>query len=299
MKITYFHTIFFITLALTDLTLPAGNIDSGSGYMKSGNTFSFVRISSGFSKLPNTQTLLGIQSSFLNSDSDGDGNSNILEFDNDNDGLADTDELFTYLTDHNNPDSDDDTIRDRYEVENNLDPFTDDRNGDKDGDGFSNQQEFERGTNSSNYKIVLIKGWNLVSIAGMPTDNTISGIFENKIRSRVWYWDEDRFRSANELQQFRAYWVYSPFEDESKNLAELSSPTPVNSFTINLHLGWNLISIPRMPNINSVESILKKFNSEPVWNWDGLKLRSVTEIEPLKGYWVYAREPASITVNLP
>jgi hypothetical protein len=190
----------------------ADSFNSAAGQIHSDDSEGFIQISSGFSRLPTAQTLLGVRSSFLNPDSDGDGHPDILELDNDDDGLADNDELFTHSTDHNDPDSDDDTMTDGYEVENNLNPLADDRNADNDGDGFSNLQEFERGTSAGVYKIELKAGWNLISIARVPTYNTIDLILKGFNSGAVWYWEDGLFRVATRMQPMKGYWVYAPID---------------------------------------------------------------------------------------
>ncbi len=74
----------------------------------------------------------------INNAADGD-----LDFDND--GLINKAE-FQVRTSVKNPDTDNDQIDDGYEVQNDLDPFTNDANADKDGDGLTNKAEFDAGT---------------------------------------------------------------------------------------------------------------------------------------------------------
>lgn len=91
-------------------------------------------------------------------DSDGDGISDSRErlvfstdphvYDSDGDGLSDFEETHRYTTDPNREDSDDDGIWDGWEVVYGLNP-TDvlDGGDDADGDGLTNLEEFELGTN--------------------------------------------------------------------------------------------------------------------------------------------------------
>ena len=69
--------------------------------------------------------------------------------DTDGDGLTDLEE-YEIGTDPFDPDSDDDFLPDGWEIENGLDPSdatgNNGQNGDHDGDGVSNQQEFENGS---------------------------------------------------------------------------------------------------------------------------------------------------------
>jgi len=89
-------------------------------------------------------------------DNDGDGLSNLeeedlgtspLATDTDADGLSDKDEGTLYGTDPLLADSDDDYIRDGFEVDVGLDPLVSNYYGDLDGDGWLNLDEFRLGSN--------------------------------------------------------------------------------------------------------------------------------------------------------
>ena len=67
-------------------------------------------------------------------------------FDSDKDGLNDYEELFVYLTDKDDTDSDDDLMPDGYEVENGLNPLLDDSDLDLDNDDLKNYDEYLYGT---------------------------------------------------------------------------------------------------------------------------------------------------------
>lgn len=97
-------------------------------------------------------------------DTDGDGISDGREkrlygtnpnaWDSDGDGLSDYDEIFVHGTDPLDADSDGDGLPDGWEVQYGLDPLdatgVNGANGDPDGDGFSNAQEYAMGGNPNN-----------------------------------------------------------------------------------------------------------------------------------------------------
>ncbi|MEJ2422949.1 MAG: putative Ig domain-containing protein [Candidatus Thiodiazotropha sp.] len=96
-------------------------------------------------------------------DTDADGFGDNADADDDNDGVNDVDDMFpkdateTIDTDNDgvgnnaDPDDDNDGMPDAYEnLFEGLDPLVDDANGDLDGDGVSNIDEYLAGTNPSN-----------------------------------------------------------------------------------------------------------------------------------------------------
>ena len=83
-----------------------------------------------------------------------------------------------------------------------------DPHADADGDGWSNLQEYERGTNPTLYVIRLNAGWNLVSLARVPTANTVADIFGGLNIGPVWIWVEDHYEAATEMEPLRGHWVY-------------------------------------------------------------------------------------------
>jgi hypothetical protein len=80
---------------------------------------------------------------------------------------------------------------------------------DSDGDGLHNLQEFNLNSNPNSYMLNLNKGWNLVSIAGVPEDNSVGSIFGGvPTIGRVWTWENGRFKTATHIGPLQGYWVY-------------------------------------------------------------------------------------------
>lgn len=81
---------------------------------------------------------------------------------------------------------------------------------DRDGDGFTDRQEIERRTDPERYFLELDAGWNLVSCARVPTDNSVGHMFSHFIAGEVWFWDDahDRYRVTQQVRPLRGHWVY-------------------------------------------------------------------------------------------
>ena len=73
-----------------------------------------------------------------------------LQADSDSDGISDYDEIHTHGTDPLNEDTDSDTMPDGWEIDNLLDPFTNDTALDPDNDFLTNIEEFQHGTLANN-----------------------------------------------------------------------------------------------------------------------------------------------------
>ncbi len=94
---------------------------------------------------------------------------------------------------------------------------------DFDGDGFSNRQEFLRGTDPTRCRLVLHPGWNDVSIARVPDDHRIAAMLGNAakwIAGPVWVWEGDHYEITREFLPLRGHWLYcTASEDISVDLA--------------------------------------------------------------------------------
>ncbi len=199
-----------LTTLIVSVTTDADSYNSLSGQVSSENTVSFISITSGFSATTTRRNLFQVPTASFDLDADSDTSPNIVEIDNDDDGLTDTAELFTHQTNHNDPDTDADTLTDQYEVVNQLNPILSDANTDKDGDGYSNLQEFQNHTDPSRYILKLNKGWNLMSLARIPTINSVSSILKGNKTGVVWGWDELQLKVVDEFDPLKGFWVYAP-----------------------------------------------------------------------------------------
>ena len=70
------------------------------------------------------------------------------------------------------------------------------------------------------------------------------------------------------------------------------------SFTLQLKAGWNMVSLPLIPDNSSVYEIFKDLplNIRPVVTWQSPIFVPVDKIEPKRGYWVFTPEDINITI---
>ncbi|MBT3289247.1 MAG: hypothetical protein HN849_05690 [Victivallales bacterium] len=84
---------------------------------------------------------------------------------------------------------------------------------DRDGDGYTDQQEADRGTDPDLYTVLVEPGWNLISLARVPEDNTVATIFGAALRGmvgEVWQWNAAtlRYETVETLEPQRGHWVF-------------------------------------------------------------------------------------------
>ena len=175
---------------------------------------------------------------------------------------------------------------------------------DPDGDGFSNRDELLNGTSPLRYVISLDEGWNLLGFAHEPLDNRPAAVFRSPGVGDVdlgptWEWrPESRsagFGKATALVPNRGYWVRAVCDAEVTVTPRADPP----SRTVHLVPGWNLVAIPLKPANNSVETVFGQAIVGAVWEFRDGSFRRASHVVPLRGYWVYARGPASIDFAWP
>ena len=121
-------------------------------------------------------------------------------------------------------DSDEDGLPDDWEMEHFGDlRFSGD--DDPDRDGQSNLDELNNAGDPFAVELQVNRGWNLLSLGITKQDNSIQGIFGDRIVGVVWVWDSDqqRYTPAETILPENGYWVYSKadFLDNNPIVIEL------------------------------------------------------------------------------
>lgn len=256
----------------------------------------------------------------LDSDLDGDGIEDVFDLDNDGDGLMDRHEIELLHTNANNADSEGDGMPDGWEVDQGLAPLdAADADKDKDGDGLSNLQEFMQGSDPDHYGIIFHPGWNLVSIARAPVDYSASAILNGIVCGPCWTFSDDQYLEVQDLYPLAGTWVFSHMEesievnfdalefppdddadgDGLSESQELTRGTDPEEYYITLTAGWNLVSLSRVPEDNSVQAIFGDAVVSKAWVWEDGCYHATDRLLPWRGHWLYAKSACTVPIVWP
>jgi hypothetical protein len=131
--------------------------------------------------------------------------------------------------------------------------------------------------------------WNL-SI-GVPTGQTTNLTWNPQPHPQI------RLRIFNGTQELTPGVTLGSGEHKLLVVAEVLEKI---SFTLHLKAGWNMVSIPIVPENSSVYEIFKGISTldiRPVVTWQSPVFVQVTEIQPKVGYWVFTPQDMDIVVN--
>jgi hypothetical protein len=81
---------------------------------------------------------------------------------------------------------------------------------DSDGDGVTDADEVTAGTDPELYALTMRPGWNLVSIARRPADNTLVGIFgahAGEVEGPAWIWRDGEYLPKDRLEPDLGHWI--------------------------------------------------------------------------------------------
>jgi len=96
-------------------------------------------------------------------------------------------------------------------------------------------------------------------------------------------------------------WVFRSSVGEiitSGNFTVVDLPSSqVDPFTLNVSAGWNMISIPFLPQDPSASSVLSDVSFYQLVTWSGTGYEVATEFELGKGYWLLVLEDTSISIT--
>jgi len=120
--------------------------------------------------------------------------------------------------------------------------------------------------------------------------------------SRAWAFDAERQRyvdavHAEPLSEVAGYWVYLNAPTDI-TFSDQDNPPPNQ---IDLAEGWNAVSIPEGLVSYQVGNVFDHDDILVVWGWDAANqtyYQVTNTLSPDRGYWVYARRPLLLPLNL-
>lgn len=162
----------------------------------------------------------------------------------------------------------------------------------------------ETPANTQTQRIVLDKGWNLVSTYIQPEDYGITTIFKGiiadvkKIKDQQNSFDPNIATDFNTLQQIEDGAGYLVNMERAVTLAITGNYSSDNNTKISLKKGWNLVGYPFsqpqrietafatiFPQLEKVKSSFESYdpNIAPAFN-------TLSQVEPGKAYWIKVKE---------
>jgi len=74
-------------------------------------------------------------------------------------------------------------------------------------------------------------------------------------------------------------------------------PTPAREITMELSAGWNMVSLPVLPDDPVASSVLNGLGFNQLVTWSGTGYVTATEFEAGRGYWLLVLEETNITIS--
>jgi len=146
-------------------------------------------------------------------------------------------------------------------------------------------------TSGGGLEISNIADWNLVGLPLNMEDNSVMSLFPEAIEGTLFSFSGS-YVQENALIPGTGYCLR--FESEGLSLI---SGTPINSLTLELMEGWNLISgISSSVAVNNIDDPEEIIIPGTVYGYNGSYVQ-VEMIEPGNGYWLRTTESGSITIS--
>jgi hypothetical protein len=165
------------------------------------------------------------------------------------------------------------------------------------------------GVSDETQQFALNSGWDLISLAVHPDNMTPASLFSPiiddvlQVKNLTQSYDPNLPEYMNTLTQLNdgyAYWIHL---ENAANLSVTAPAVDVNSTTIQLQSGWNLVGYPALQSQNvetaltgiqtyllQVKSLTQSYNPDlPEY------LNTLTNLESGKGYWMEVSEACSFT----
>lgn len=144
---------------------------------------------------------------------------------------------------------------------------------------------------SSELKVYVNSGWNLVSLPIEMEDSSKNSIFPGSVSPAFFF--SGGYVIKDILQKGEAYWL--KFNSAREYLL---TGDEIKLDTINVNLGWNLIgSISRPVEVHTIMSEPENIINSEFYGYDS-GYKTVQTIVPGKGYWVKVRQNGKLIIKV-
>ena len=145
----------------------------------------------------------------------------------------------------------------------------------------------------ASYSTNIMEGWNLIGLSVVNDNAFYEELFENSIENSLFYFNEDGvYISVDNLVPGEGYWL----RFELSYIANISGQV-IDSLTLNLIEGWNLISgITYSITLDSIDDPEDLIVPGTLFIYDGNYTDTET-IEPGHGYWLRSNGTGQIILN--
>jgi len=156
---------------------------------------------------------------------------------------------------------------------------------------------------SQRIKLHLFPGWNMISLPGTSEEELTPKAMTDQSQTAMhplfrWNPTGSTYKEVEQFGLGEGYWFLTLNEKGE----EIDLPvTPIDSYTIDLKMGWNLVgSTYRVCDFSDPQDVPNGSivpNSLFEWQAKGFTYNQVSKIEPGKGYWVLTFEDCRLTVG--
>jgi len=155
---------------------------------------------------------------------------------------------------------------------------------------------------SKDFPMQLEAGWNMISFPGQPlaTDPvTLKGDSQTAMLPIFgWHSSGFSYQAVEELKVGEGYWMLTLNQQGEGLVVPLE---PVESYSIELKWGWNLIgSVSKVYDFSDpIDEPDNSIVNGTLYGWraKGFSYQASSRIEPGKGYWVLAQQDCQLTVG--
>ena len=136
-----------------------------------------------------------------------------------------------------------------------------------------------------------LAGWNLIGFPFNGVDNNYETVFPDATSGTL-YEFSGTYVNVSLIESGNGYWL-----NFSEAGTDILNGDPINSLSISLSAGWNLISgISSTFSMDGIEDINSIIVPGTLYGFDAT-YQNTNSLEPGKGYWINAYESGLITIN--